>query len=82
MKGMMNIGCRPSVIKTDSGETTIEVHFIGYKGDCYGQTIEVRIVKRLRDEMLFNGLDELKAALRRDRDETLEVLKFSALPVV
>jgi riboflavin kinase/FMN adenylyltransferase len=82
MKGMMNIGCRPSVIKTDSGETTIEVHFIGYKGDCYGQAIEVRIVKRLRDEMLFNGLDELKAALRRDRDETLEVLKFSALPVV
>jgi riboflavin kinase/FMN adenylyltransferase len=82
MKGMMNIGCRPSVIKTDSGETTIEVHFIGYKGDCYGQTIEVRIVKRLRDEMLFNGLDELQAALRRDRDETLEALKFSALPVV
>jgi riboflavin kinase/FMN adenylyltransferase len=82
MKGMMNIGCRPSVIKTDSGETTIEVHFIGYEGDCYGQAIEVRIVKRLRDEMLFNGLDELKAALRRDRDETLEVLKFSALPVV
>ena len=82
MNGMMNIGCRPSVIKTESSETTIEVHIIGYEGDCYGQAIEVRIVKRLRDEMLFNGLDELKAALRRDRDETLEVLKFSDPPVV
>jgi riboflavin kinase/FMN adenylyltransferase len=82
MKGMMNIGCRPSVIKTDSGETTIEIHFIGYEGNCYGQGLEVRIVKRLRDEMLFNGLDELKEALLRDRDETLEALKFEDPPIV
>ena len=82
MKGMMNIGCRPSVIKIDSGEKTIEVHLIGYKGECYGQAIEVRIVKRLRDEMLFNGLNELKAALSRDRDETLELLKFEVPPLL
>ena len=78
----MNIGCRPSVIKTDSGETTIEVHFIGYQGDCYGQAIEVRIVKRLRDEMLFDGLNELKVALSRDRDEALELLQFAVPPVL
>ena len=82
MKGMMNIGCRPSVIKTGLGETTIEIHFIGYKGDCYGQALEVRLVKRLRDEKLFNGLNELKEALSRDRDETLEVLKFEAPPLL
>ena len=82
MKGMMNIGCRPSVIKTAAGKTTIEVHFIGYAGNCYGQVVEVRFVKRLRDEMNFNGLTELKAALRRDRDETLEILQFEAPPVL
>ncbi|MDG2363496.1 MAG: riboflavin kinase, partial [Flavobacteriales bacterium] len=82
MKGMMNIGCRPSVIKTAAGKTTIEVHFIGYAGNCYGQVVEVRFVKRLRDEMNFNGLNELKAALRRDRDETLEILQFEAPPVL
>ncbi len=82
MKGMMNIGCRPSVIKTASGETTIEVHLLGYAGNCYGQFIEVRIVKRLRDEMLFNGLNDLKAALRRDRDETIELLQFAVPPVL
>ena len=82
MKGMMNIGCRPSVIKIDLGEKTIEVHFIGYEGDCYGQTIEVRIVKRLRDEMNFNGLNELKAALSRDRDATIELLQFEVPPVL
>ena len=82
MKGMMNIGCRPSVIKTTSGETTIEVHFIGYEGDCYGQAIEVRIVKRLRDEMLFDGLNELKVALSRDRADTLELLQFAVPPVL
>ena len=82
MKGMMNIGCRPSVIKTTSGETTIEVHLIAYEGDCYGQAIEVRIVKRLRDEMLFDGLNELKVALSRDRDDTLELLQFAVPPVL
>ena len=80
MNGMMNIGCRPSVIKTSSGKTTIEVHLIGYEGNCYGQAIEISLVKRLRDEMLFNGLTELKAALNRDREETVTLLKSEAPP--
>ena len=80
LKGMMNIGCRPSVINTSSGKTTIEVHLIGYEGNCYGQDIEVRIVKRLREERLFSGLKDLKAALLRDKEDTIALLKFEAPP--
>jgi riboflavin kinase/FMN adenylyltransferase len=82
MKGMMNIGCRPSVIKTEIGETRIEVHLIGYEGDCYGQNLDVRFVKRLRDEKKFEGLTELKAALNRDKNKALEILKDQSAPIL
>ena len=82
MKGMMNIGCRPSVIKTEIGETSIEVHLIGYEGDCYGKNLDVRFVKRLRDEKKFDGLTELKAALNKDKNEALEILKDQSAPIL
>lgn len=82
MHGMMNIGCRPSVTKTTPIKTTIEVNIIGYSGDCYGKPIEVRLVKRLRNEMVFHGLHELKAALSKDREETISLLQHQAPPAL
>ncbi len=70
-KGMMNIGHRPTV---DGTRRTIEVNIFDFKGDLYGETIRVEVIKYLRGEQKFSGLDALKAQLAKDKEEALAVL--------
>ena len=67
--GMLNIGTRPTFGPDD--RTTIEVHLFGFDGDLYGETVEVRFLKRLRDERKFSSVDELRRQLQTDRSESL-----------
>lgn len=71
-QGMMNIGYRPT-FGVDQ-EPRLEVHIIGYNGDLYGKRITVHFEARIRDEMKFAGLDELRARLDTDRDVAIELL--------
>jgi riboflavin kinase/FMN adenylyltransferase len=64
-RGMLNIGTRPTF--KDGHHPSVEVHLIGFEGDLYGQSITVRFVDRIRDEMKFSGMDELRAQLDLDR---------------
>lgn len=69
--GMMNIGNRPTF---DKIELRLEVHIFEFDEDIYGQTIQVRFHKRLRDEIKFDGIDELVAQLDRDKETALRAL--------
>ena len=64
--GMLNIGFRPT-LDSDSAVKTIEAHLFGATGDFYGEHVVVHFVKRIRDEMKFKGIDELKKQLEKDR---------------
>lgn len=66
--GMLNIGFRPTI---DSAVPvkTIEAHLFGADGDFYDERIVIHFLKRTRNEMKFNGLDELKAQLGRDKSD-------------
>lgn len=69
-RGMANIGSRPTV----SGHgTTFEVNIFGFEGNLYGRAVEVRFLKRLRDERPFGSLEELKAQLETDRRQAKAV---------
>lgn len=68
--GMMNIGTNPTVKGTNQ---TIEVHFFDFNRDIYGKKIQIRLIKRLRDERKFGSLDALKAQLEKDK-QTSEAL--------
>lgn len=70
--GMMNIGWRPTVGGRDHRS---EVHLIGFDGNLTGSTLTVQFVARLRDEMKFGGIDELKAQLARDRENAQTALR-------
>ena len=70
--GMLNIGFRPT-IDSSAAVKTIETHLFEASGDFYDEQIVIHFVKRIRDEMKFKGLDELKAQLRRDK-ETIQLL--------
>lgn len=69
--GMMNIGYRPTF---DKIELRLEVNIFEFDEDIYGQTIQVRFLKRLRDEIKFSGIDELVAQLARDKEIALREL--------
>ncbi len=72
LKGMLNIGQRPTVNALQS--RTIEVHIIDYDGDLYGSSIELQFIQRVRNEQKFNGLDELRTQLEKDKAQTLSML--------
>ena len=62
---MVNIGTRPTVDPLTT-ETLVEVHLLLGGRNCYGETLHVRFVKRLRDERVFDDLAGLKSQLQID----------------
>lgn len=71
ISGMMNIGYNPTV---DGTKRSIEIHFFDFEGDLYGQTIQVNIIQRIRDEHKFDSVEDLKKQLERDREISISIL--------
>lgn len=72
-KGMMNIGVRPTFDGSD--ERTLEVNLFDFDQDIYGETLEVRFIKRIRDERKFQSVDDLIAQLSDDKRVAQEINK-------
>ncbi len=70
-KGMMNIGNRPTI---DGSRRVIEVNLFDFDKDIYGQELQVHLHYYLRGEVKFNGLDELKLQLEKDRMTSVGLL--------
>lgn len=64
-QGMLNIGRRPT-ISDNPLHQTIEVHIFDYDQDLYGKNLTLAFHFRLRDEMKFSNVQELKRQLERD----------------
>ena len=61
--GVANLGTRPAV----GGEGfLLEAHLFDFKGNLYGQRLEVEFVKKLRDEAHFADIDDLVVQMRED----------------
>jgi riboflavin kinase / FMN adenylyltransferase len=60
---VVNVGVRPTF-----GETTlaVEAHLLDFTGDLYGHEVYLDFVARLRDEMRFSSVEDLKAQVARD----------------
>ena len=70
LKGMMNIGFRPTV---DGKMRTIEVNIFDFDEDIYGEELTVTLKNNLRLEQKFDGLDALKVQLKKDEIRAREV---------
>jgi len=70
-EGMLSIGIRPTI-----GESpmTIEVNIFDFNMDLYGRHLTIEFIERLRDELKFDGLEPLKAALAQDAIDTKQAL--------
>jgi riboflavin kinase/FMN adenylyltransferase len=69
--GVMNIGSNPTF---KDRRVSYEVYVLDFEGDLYGQNIRVYLVAKLRPEMTFSGVEELKAQIRKDVDQGREIL--------
>ena len=72
-KGMMNIGVRPTFDGND--ERTLEVNLFNFNRDIYGETVEVRFIKRIRAERKFQSVEDLIAQLGDDKRVAQEINK-------
>lgn len=63
---MSNLGCNPSVGRT---ERRLETYLFGFTGELYGVRIRVELLEYVRGERRFATVGELQAQIARDRDE-------------
>jgi riboflavin kinase/FMN adenylyltransferase len=64
LPGAASLGVRPTV-RSDA-TPVLEVHLFDFDRDVYGQRVQVRFFKKLRDEEKYPDLDTLTAAIARD----------------
>jgi riboflavin kinase/FMN adenylyltransferase len=64
LKGMMNIGYRPTF---NFDPLTLEVHIFNFNAYIYENSLDIRFKKYIRDERKFDNIDELIAQLNEDK---------------
>ncbi len=65
-----NVGTRPTVY--ENYQQVVESHILDFGADVYGEKVEVRFFKRLREEKLFPTVMDLSAQISRDVDTARE----------
>lgn len=75
--GMSNIGIRPTI---NDSRFAVEVNIFDFSQEIYEEYLTVYFVERLRDEIRFNSLEELKAQIRSDELAIRRVLQEHNVP--
>jgi riboflavin kinase / FMN adenylyltransferase len=71
-EGVANVGTRPTV---DGGsKVVLEAHLFDFDKEIYGRYVEVHFKQKIRDEMRFQSLDELKVQIAKDVAEAKAAL--------
>jgi riboflavin kinase/FMN adenylyltransferase len=70
--GMLNIGNNPTV---PNAKWSIEVNIFNFDKSIYGEKITILFVGRMRDELKFNTMDDLKTQLHLDKKLAEQILK-------
>lgn len=69
--GMLNIGNRPTV---NGKNKTIEAHIFDFDKDIYDDEIKIEFLHFLREETKFYSVDALKEQLKKDKEQSLEII--------
>lgn len=75
-KSITNIGANPTV----NGDCrTIESHILDFNEEIYGHTIEIEFLFKVRDEIKFCSIQELKIQIQKDKQITVNYFKNKIL---
>ena len=64
-KGITSVGNNPTV---NGQNLTIETHVLNFNKDIYGEEVTLYFISKMREEIKFNSISELKEQLKKDRD--------------
>jgi riboflavin kinase/FMN adenylyltransferase len=67
----VSIGVRPT-FDTELGEL-IEAHLLDFTGDLYGKHLRLEFLAKLREELVFDSVEELQEQIARDIGRTREI---------
>lgn len=70
-RGALNVGNNPTF---NNSKVSIEVYILDFDADIYGERLKVKFVERLRDEVKFPSIDDLKAQMTSDVEEVRHIL--------
>lgn len=71
--GCANLGHNPTL--NYSSQKRLEVFIIDYQGDLYKKKLSITFKAYLRDEVKYDNLDDLLVQIKKDVDETIQLLK-------
>lgn len=71
-QGVANVGTKPTV--EGAGIPLLEVHLFDFDEPIYGQCLQVRFLKKIRDEKKFDSFEALKAQIQADIQEGKDYL--------
>jgi riboflavin kinase / FMN adenylyltransferase len=64
-RAVLNLGTRPT-LGNPNPILRVEAHLLDFNGELYGKELEIVFAEKLRDEIKFPSVDELKAQIARD----------------
>jgi len=71
--GMTNIGFNPTANLQE--QLSVETHIFEFETDVYGQRLQLEFLSKIRDEIKFEGLEQLVAQLEQDKIDAQSLLK-------
>jgi len=66
LPGVMNFGRRPTYPKNETPQPVLELHLLDFKGQVYGQMMEIELLRFLRPEQKFRNEEVLKSQIQKD----------------
>ncbi|MBW9170887.1 bifunctional riboflavin kinase/FAD synthetase [Clostridium estertheticum] len=64
-KAITNIGYNPTV---EGGKLSVETHILDFNKQIYSEIVKINFINRIRDEVKFNTVEELKQQLVKDKE--------------
>ena len=68
-KAITNIGYNPTV---QGGKISVETYILDFDKQIYGEKVKIYFINRIRDEVKFNTIEQLRQQLIKDRDYALK----------
>lgn len=72
-KAAVNVGFNPT-FTPDKKSVNVEAYLLDFNREIYGEVLELEFVSRLRDELKFDSVQALIDQIRRDVEQTREIL--------
>ena len=73
-KSLLNIGVRPTIIKPNTS-IQVEAHILKFNENIYDQVIDIELIEKLRNEMKFESIEELKKQISCDIENAKSFFK-------